>query len=159
MRKPILEMAVGILGRYYYMEKDDRRSFADHMVKNSRLTTWISDDGFKENLENLSSEEKVAIEIQRMIKFGEDRFKTNVNVDDVIERSQEYLELLDEYQVPRKIPYGNSSSDNKEMLSLALQRKRSSNIADKTFRALARYINDDNSYGNGYVSDDDQEVD
>lgn len=158
MRKPILEMAVGILGRYYYMEKNDRRSFADHMVKNSRLTMWISDYGFKENIENLSSEEKVAIEIQRMIKFGEDRFKTNVNVDDIMERSQEYLELLDEYQVPRKIPYGNSNPDNKAMLNLALQKEKSSNIADKTFRAIARYINDDNSYGNGYVSDDDQEV-
>lgn len=161
LRKPLLAVWVNIANRFYYLPKDEREQFAQEMSQSLKIEKWMGNDWLSEL--NISSNpvDLVTAEIQLGIKFGEDIFKTSVNVQSVMKRASEYEHVLRRYGSPLYIPYGKQLKkmfeENKnlsEALKPALETQHSANLVDKAFRALARYSQEKDDTLE-YVSDDE----
>lgn len=158
LRKPILETANSIQNRFYHLRPSERVAFAVQMGESNLLNRWLEPKVACQFVDFLDI---VTAEIQLMIKFGEDIFKTKVDSNQVMQRARAYEQALDEYKSARAIPYGSGLRKKivkgvsvKDAMNETLTTKKSGNVVDKAARAFARYLNDDDTYAS-YLSDED----
>ena len=162
LRKPILGMWNGIMNRYYYLPEQDRIAFNNDLVKNHRLGGWLGADwNNKLGIRGVTNEDVVIAEIQLGLKYGEDAYKTNVDIESVLSRAREYESSLGKYHSDGQVPYGSAlkkaCEENAERKAdwCGLSRPTSANLPHKVARAIGRYFLQTPSE-NGYVSDENE---
>lgn len=162
LRKPILPAWNVIINRFYYLLKEERAQLVQDVSQNHMLQQWLGDDWTnKLGIKEISSNDIVIAEMQLGLKYGEDAYKTKVDIESVLTRAREYEKALNKIRPNQEIPYGkalikklHNNQDLKSITAPALKPKKSANLPDKAFRGQARFLADDNSY-EGWLSDDD----
>lgn len=163
LRKPLNSDWNSINNRFNYLSHEQRETVIEQMAQTHMLESCLGKSWREKlDLKEITPEDIVVSEIQLGLKYGEDAYKTDVDINSVLERDREYQKVLSGFS--SSIPYGNSLKKKleekqglKQATEPALLPKHSANIVDKAFRGLARYLTGDKTY-DAYVSDDEEEI-
>lgn len=164
LRIPINPEWNSINNRFNFLPKDERVQFIEIQKNNHRLGSWLGEDWEKRlDIKDIKDSDIITSEIQLGLKYGEDAYKTDVDIKSVEARDQEYQKTLNQFNKDPSIPYGNGLKkklDEKRLIedamAAALISAKSANIVHKAFRGLARFVAEDETYPD-WVSDDEEE--
>jgi pentatricopeptide repeat protein len=176
LRQPLLERFTTIANLLYYLSLKQKQELAVKMAKTHILkeilgSAWKTQLGIE-----LNENDDLLImqaEIQVGLKCGEDRYKTTIPCNLVLERAKQYEKELRHYHPRLSIPYGRKLKEKLEIavtnnnphekiaaiLQPALQTTKGTNIVDKVHRGLIRFFSTPSSANKiqgEYISDDDE---
>jgi tetratricopeptide (TPR) repeat protein len=177
LRQPLLERFTTIANLLYYLSLKQKQELAVKMAKTHILkeilgSAWKTQLGIE-----LNENDDLLImqaEIQVGLKCGEDRYKTTIPCNLVLERAKQYEKELSHYHSSLSVPYGRKLKEKLEIavtnnnphekiaaiLQPALQTTKGTNIVDKVHRSLIRFFSTPSSANKNqdeYISNDDEE--